>query len=80
MSMKKQKICSMLMLLTMFLVVACNSNDNDNGSSVREKLVGVWKTTLSSNSWKYIELRSDGSLYYDLRINNGEISKINIIK
>ena len=71
--MKKQKICSMLMLLTMFLVVACNSNDNDNGSSVREKLVGVWKTTLSSNSWKYIELRSDGSLYYDLRINNGEI-------
>ena len=65
----------MIMLLLPFtwLVMAC-SNDDDS-KSVRQQLVGVWKTSMSSSNWKQIELVSDGTLHYGLKINsNGEYS------
>ncbi len=60
-------------LLTIMMVamcsatfVSCGSDDDD--TSVRNKLVGVWRTTMSSSNWKNIELKVDGTLEYNLKI------------
>lgn len=71
--MKRKVIMIMLLLPFTWLVMAC-SNDDDS-KSVRQQLVGVWKTSMSSSNWKQIELVSDGTLHYGLKINsNGEYS------
>jgi len=71
--MKRKVMMIMLLLPFTWLVMAC-SNDDDS-KSVRQQLVGVWKTSMSSSNWKQIELVSDGTLHYGLKINsNGEYS------
>ena len=53
--------------------VSCGGDDNEK-KSVKQKLVGVWKTSMSSSNWRCIELESDGTLHYDLSVSeNGEI-------
>ena len=64
--MNKMKFLSFVILATCgVLFASCGSDDEP---SVRDKLVGVWKTTMTSSNWKNIELKPDGTLEYNLQI------------
>ena len=60
----------MLIAVMSFGLTACGGDDEP---SVKDQLVGVWRTTMESSNWKVIELRSDGSLVYSIRIENGTV-------
>lgn len=55
----------MLIAVMSFSFTACGGSDDE--PSVRDQLVGIWKTTMSSSNWKLIELRSDGTIEYCLQ-------------
>jgi len=61
----------MLIAVMSFSFTACGGSDDE--PSVRDQLVGIWKTTMSSSNWKLIELKSDGSIEYYLYIENGTV-------
>ena len=46
---------------------SCSKDDND---SVKDKLVGVWNTSMRSSNWKCIELKSNGDLSYEVKVDN----------
>lgn len=52
--------------------VSCGGGDDDE-PSVKNQLVGIWKTTMSSSAWKLIELKSDGSVERNLYIENDTV-------
>lgn len=60
----------MLIAVMSFGLTACGGDDEP---SVKDQLVGVWRTTMESSNWKVIELRSDGSLVYSISIENGTV-------
>ena len=64
--MKKIKIWSMMMLavMTLPLILACGGDNDD--TSVRDQLIGIWSTTMTSGNWNLIELKADGSIEYNL--------------
>ena len=63
----------MLIAVMSFSFTACGGSDDE--PSVRDQLVGIWKTTMSSSNWKLIELRSDGTIEYNLqRKSDGSIN------
>ncbi len=63
----------MLIAVMSFSFTACGGSDDE--PSVRDQLVGIWKTTMSSSNWKLIELRSDGTIEYSLqRKSDGSIN------
>lgn len=58
-------LCFAIFATCSIFLTSCGSDDEP---SVREQLVGVWKTDMSSSNWKTIELKADGTLEYDLWI------------
>lgn len=67
MIMKKSVILSVLLVLGVFpLLFACSSSDDDN--SVKNQLVGVWKTTITSSNWKVIQLEANGKLHFGMKL------------
>lgn len=80
--MKKNKITFFrfiyiaIFAMVCFASVSCGGNDDDdNDVSVRQQLVGVWKTSMISSNWRLIQLESNGALHYSMSTNsNGEIS------
>ena len=60
-----------LMALTMQLISSCGGDDET--ASTRDKLIGIWKTTMSSRYWKCIELKADGSIIMTYVKDNGEV-------
>lgn len=65
----------MLVVMALPMMVACGGDDDGgSGGSVKSKLVGIWKTSMSSSNWKVIELKSDGTLVYNMWVDkDGEI-------
>lgn len=80
--MKKNKITFFrfiyiaIFAMVCFASVSCGGNDDNDAEdvSVRQQLVGVWKTFLLSSNWKVIELDSNGYVHYGMHTNSdGEI-------
>lgn len=62
-----------LVVIALPLMLSCSSDDGSE-DSVKHKLIGIWKTSMSSSNWKVIQLKSDGSLQYSMWVkSNGEI-------
>lgn len=75
--MKMRKLLFKALLFTMvaILIVCFVSCGGDDTKSVKKQLVGIWRTSMSSSNWRYIELESNGILHYGLWVSeNGEIS------
>ena len=74
--MKNNKILSMMLFAVMMLsmMVSCGGDDDNSdisdmsNMSVKNQLVGVWETSLSSLNWKHILINSDGTLYYSVSV------------
>lgn len=73
--MKRNYFKSLFTIIVM--VVFCfgfASCSNDEEASVRQKLVGIWKSSVRTSTWRVIEIKSDGSLRYNMWVNDkGEI-------
>ena len=69
----KKYIILLFAVMAQTFMISCN-NDDEPEASIKQKLVGIWKTSMSSSNWRVIELKSDGSIHYALWLNdNGEI-------
>ena len=74
--MNNNKILSLILFAVMMLsmMVSCGGDDDNSdisdmsNMSVKNQLVGVWETSMSSLNWKYILINSDGTLYYSVSV------------
>ena len=65
MIMNKSNYLSVLLVLGLFpFLFACSSSDDDN--SVKNQLVGVWRTTMDISNWKVIQLEANGKIHYGM--------------
>ena len=71
MIMKKMKFLSTILLavMTMSTMIACSGSDDEDSPDVKRQLVGVWKTTMSAERWRYIEIKADGNLICGYSVN-----------
>ena len=69
----KKILILLFAVLAQTFMTSCN-NDDGSEASIKQKLVGIWKTSMSSSNWRVIELKSDGSIHYHMWVNEkGEI-------
>lgn len=68
--MNKLKLLSVAILAASSISLSSCGSDDEPKNNVKQKLVGVWKTSMSSSNWKGIELVSDGTLHYNLSIDS----------
>ena len=76
--MKKKDFLFKVLLLSVVAIFSVNfvsCGGDDETKSVKQKLVGVWKTSMSNSNWRCIELESNGTLHYGMSVSeSGEIS------
>ena len=63
MIMKKTFFVILLGMLSLALFDSC-SKDDDSSSSVKNSLIGAWKTSMSSSNWRSIYIAPNGNLKY----------------
>ena len=75
--MKKMKFLSTILLavMTMSTMIACSGSDDEDSSSITKQLVGIWRTSMTSINWKYIDIKADGSLIYGRYYGEGKIGE-----
>lgn len=75
----KKFVILLFAVIAQTLMTSCN-NDDESEASIKQKLVGIWKTSMSSSNWRVIELKSDGSIHYNMWVNDkGEIWSYSIV-
>ncbi len=65
------KLLALFVVATICVSLSSCSKDDDN--SVKNQLVGVWKTTISSSNWKIIQLDANGTLHYGMYVDENDI-------
>ena len=61
--MRKNVLFFLLGILPVLFFNSC-SKDEDSNSSVKNSLIGAWKTSMSSSSWRSIYIAPNGNLKY----------------
>lgn len=61
--MKAIKLSWLVILLPLFILCSCSSDDS--ATSVKSSLIGVWETSMQSSNWKTIAIHPNGKLKYD---------------
>ena len=62
--MRKNILFFLLGILPVLLFNSC-SKDEDSNSSVKNSLIGAWKTSMSSSNWRSIYIAPNGNLKYN---------------
>ena len=53
-----------VMILPLLMFCSCSSNDEEESSSVKTLLIGVWKTSIGNSNWQTIRISPNGGLKY----------------
>jgi hypothetical protein len=62
--MRKNILFFLLGILPVLFFNSC-SKDEDSNSSVKNSLIGAWKTSMSSSNWRSIYIAPNGNLKYN---------------